>query len=126
MLFRSKKASNGVYPLSCSYPDLEFDSRGKKKQRFAIECKWRQEFIDGGVYWAERYQISNYLDYQNKNGVPVLIAVGVGGAPSNPEKLFVTPLDHICMYTHVFESHLIPFKRNPEHRIDDTEQLKLF
>jgi hypothetical protein len=34
-----KKASNGVYPLSCTYPDLEFRSRGKGSQRFAVECK---------------------------------------------------------------------------------------
>lgn len=121
-----KKASNGVFPVSCTFPDLEFDSRGKYKRRFAVECKWRQGFLKGGVYWAEKYQISNYINYQNKNGIPVLVAIGIGGTPSLPEKLFVTPLDHIYMHTHVFESHLIPFKRNPKQKIDDTAQLKLF
>jgi len=121
-----KKASNGVYPVSCSYPDLEFHSRGTKKQRFAVECKWRQDLIDGGVYWAKKYQIKNYLDYQKENGIPVLIAIGLAGVPSHPDHLFITPIDHIRKYPHVFTSHLIPFKRNPEHSIDNSEQLKLF
>jgi len=121
-----KTASNGVYPASCSYPDLEFKNRGKLKHRFAIECKWRNDWRDGGVYWAERYQIVNYLDYQNQNRIPVLVAIGIGGVPSNPDRLFITPLDHISMYTHVFESHLCHFNRNPKQRIDNAEQLKLF
>ena len=58
--------------------------------------------------------------------IQVFIAIGIGGEPSNPEKLFITPLDHISMYTEVFESHLIRYKRNPKQRFDDSEQLSLF
>lgn len=121
-----KTASNGVYPLSCSYPDLEFSNRGRRRRPFAIECKWRASLREGGIYWAEQYQISNYLDYQNYYRIPVFVAIGLGGEPSNPKKLFITPLDHISMYTHVFESHLIPYRRIPGYRIDDAEQLELF
>jgi hypothetical protein len=121
-----KTALNGVFPLSSSHPDLEFACTGRKGHRFAVECKWRKEFKDGRIHWASGYQIGNYEGFQNQNRIPVLVAIGIGGEPSNPEKLFVTPLDHICKYPEVYESHLIPYKRNPEQSIDDTGQLKLF
>lgn len=121
-----KRASNGAFPLSCSYPDLEFAYSGRRRNRFAVECKWRKKFFDGGIHWANNEQICIYKDYQYQNNILVLIAIGIGGLPSNPEKLFVTPLDHISMYPNVFESHLMEYKRNPGHRIDDTEQLELF
>jgi len=121
-----KMASNGVLTLSCSWPDLVFASLGRKKNWFAVECKWRKQFYDGGIDWADRDKIEIYKNYQRDTNLRVYVAIGVGGLASNPEKLFVTPLDHISMYPNVFQSHLIPFKRNPEQRIDDAEQLELF
>ncbi|TMI65369.1 MAG: hypothetical protein E6H07_05460 [Bacteroidetes bacterium] len=121
-----KIASNGVSPLSNSWPDLVFASLGKKKFHFAVECKWRKQFFEGGTDWADRYKIDSYLEYQRDKNMRVYVAIGVGGTASNPEKLFVTPLDHISMYPFVYQSRLIPFKKNPEQRIDDAEQLELF
>lgn len=121
-----KKATNGVIPVRSLYPDLEFLYLGKKSFHFAIECKWRKQFYEGLVHWADNYKIDNYRNFQYQQNITVLIAIGIGGSPSSPEKLFVTPLNHICMYTNVFESHLMPYKRNPKNKIDDTEQLKLF
>lgn len=121
-----KIASNGVSPLSNSWPDLVFASLGKKKFHFAVECKWRKQFFEGGTDWADRYKIDSYLDYQRDKNMRVYVAIGVGGNASNPEKLFVTPLDHISMFPFVYQSRLIPFKKNPEQRIDDAEQLELF
>lgn len=122
-----KRASNGMFALSNSYPDLEFVFIGNQRHRFAIECKWREKFIEGKIRWAYKYQIRNYEQYQNEKRIPVFVAIGVGGAPSHPEKLFVTPICHISMYTEVYECNLISFSRNPRHRFFyDTTQLKLF
>jgi hypothetical protein len=121
-----KEATNGVRPLSCSWPDLVFSSKGKKKLYFAIECKWRKRFFEGGTDWADRSKIDSYLDYQREWNIRVLVAIGIGGQPSNPEQLFITPLDHISKYPFVFQSHLIPFKRIFLSEIEDVEQLKLF
>jgi hypothetical protein len=63
---------------------------------------------------------------KNQNRIPVFVAIGIGGIPSNPDRLFITPLDHIGMYTHVFESHLSHFKRNPDHPIDNVKTAKIF
>lgn len=122
-----KKASNGVYPESCTYPDLEFAFMGRKRYRFAVECKWREGFDEGKIKWSYNKQITNYLDFQKQRAIPVFIAIGVGGKAFNPEKLFVTPLDNICMHKEVFESELIHYERNPRHRFFyNTLQLKLF
>ena len=122
-----KMASNGVRPESCTWPDLVFASLGRKKNYFAVECKWRKQFFDGGIDWADKDKIERYKVYQQEFNMPVLIAIGVGGLPSNPEHLFVTPLDHICIYPFVFRSRLIPFRRDSEYRfIDNVEQLELF
>src|SRR6187399_3147752 len=55
-----KMASNGVLALSCSWPDLVFASFGKKKNSFAIECKWRKNFFEGGLDWADSQKIEIY------------------------------------------------------------------
>jgi hypothetical protein len=122
-----KMASNGVRPESCTWPDLVFASLGRRKNYFAVECKWRRQFFDGGIHWADYYRIEKYKAYQKEHMMPVLIAIGIGGHPSNPEYPFVTPLDYICMYPFVYRSRLITFRRDSEYRfIENVEQLKLF
>lgn len=113
-----------------SYPDLEIELvfTGIKKYRFAIECKWRAAFYNGKIKWARNdSQICTYQMFQDRVRIPVFVAIGIGGEPSMPEKLFVTPLVNICMNTYVSESDLIPFKRKPTHKFYyDPDQLKLF
>jgi hypothetical protein len=124
---KAEKVTDNSYLFDRSNPDLELVFVGAKRHRFAVECKWRKEFIAGKIDWANSYQICVYEDFQQQNRIPVFIAIGVGGEPSNPEKLFVTPLDQISMFTEVYESELIPYKRKPTHRFFyNTVQLKLF
>jgi len=114
-------------PVGHSNPDLELIFGRRNKHRFAVECKWRSQFTNGMIHWAHEHQIRSYLDFQAKERVPVFIAIGVGGEPSSPDKLFVTPLDNIYMYTDVYERRLIPFNRVPTQRFFyDTVQLQLF
>lgn len=110
-------------------PDLEMELvfTGKQKYRFAVECKWRQDFYDGKINWAEDSQIVSYRMFQDRVRIPVFVAIGIGGEPSAPDKLFVTPLNNICMYNEVYESDLIPFKRRPTRNFFfDVHQLRLF
>jgi hypothetical protein len=93
--WRSDKiADNGIYALSSHNPDLEFQFiDGSRSYSFAVECKWRSKFQHREIDWAKPYQIQNYISYQEKNNIPVFIAIGVGGKPSEPEQLFVAPLN---------------------------------
>jgi hypothetical protein len=110
-----------------SGPDLEFVFGRKWKYRFAVECKWRKKFHDGKISWANNEQRHHYLDFQYRTHTPVFIAIGIGGEPSNPAKLFVTPLQQLFNNLQVYEFELMPFQRRPKSRFFyDTIQLKLF
>jgi hypothetical protein len=123
----SKKITRWFDFLDASYPDLEMVFTGRKKYLFAVECKWQSKFRDGKLFWAKSHQIPKYERFQRKYGIPVFIAIGVGGEPGNPEKLFVTPLQNISGSIEVFEHELMRYERKPNHRFFyDTVQLKLF
>jgi hypothetical protein len=123
----AQKGIDNSLLIDYSKPDLELIFEGKKKYRFAIECKWRQEFRSGKIEWASQNQIRTYKNFEKRYRIEVFVAVGIGGDPSNPEKLFVTPLCNISKYTEVYESDLLHYERKPTRRFFyDTVQLKLF
>jgi hypothetical protein len=124
----SRRIVDHPIPVSFTYPDLELIFFiGRKQYRFAVECKWRQTFWDGKIQWAKPRQIRAYEDFQRRQCIPVFIAIGIGGQPHRPEKLFVTPLCNISHTTEVYESNLILYKRKPHHRFFyDAIQLNLF
>ena len=110
-----------------SYPDLELIFARTSHYPFAVECKWRKRFYKGKIEWAQEKKIQVYKQFQKEKGMIVFIAIGIGGEPSNPEKLFVTPLDNICMHTEVYESDLLKYHRKPTRRFFyDTVQLRLW
>lgn len=125
---KAQRITNGVYPFNMSYPDLQMVFVGKRQYRFAVECKWRKEFKGGKISWVNNYsQICIYEQFESRFRMPVFIAIGIGGTPSDPEKLYLTPLSNLGVATDVYESELIPYKRKPTHSFFyDTVQLKLF
>ena len=119
----------GSLAARLTYPDLKFifKSRGKWPHRFAVECKWRKCFNEGYISWASEYQLNNYVQFQKSYNITVFIAIGVGGHPADPEKLFVTPLDMISKKIHLTQNDLIPFDRNKKRRFFyDSKQNLLF
>ena len=80
---------DGVSALENSEPDLKFKFYNKA---FAVECKWRKSFSTGSITWAKDYQVSNYKNYQSTKREKVFVAIGIGGEPKAPEKLFLVPL----------------------------------
>jgi hypothetical protein len=110
------------------FPDLKFLFYTRySRHKFAIECKWRERFVDGKIKWADEQQIKNYLKHRNRNNIPVFIAIGIGGLPSNPEKLFVAPLESIKSTTEVYEKDLFKHERATARKFFyDAKQLKLF
>ncbi|MFL5739268.1 MAG: hypothetical protein ACJ75B_03550 [Flavisolibacter sp.] len=124
---KSQRTNDRLALLTSSYPDLELIFAGKNKYKFAVECKWRKEFYAGKITWAEVKQINSYETFEYKYRIPVFVAIGIGGEPCNPKKLFVTPLCNISGNIEVHESNLIPYNRKPTRRFFyDTVQLKLF
>ena len=118
----------GINAAQSLFPDLKIlCGIRRKKYKFAIECKWREQFTNGKIHWATADQIQNYLNYQRGYRIPVYVAIGIGGQPSKPEKLFVTPLLQISEKVEVAEEHLMLFQRKTTRGFFyDAKQLKLF
>ncbi len=127
-LRKSKKFDETYYINDSYFPDIEMELvfTGKRNYRFAVECKWRRNFKNGKIHWADDNKICTYRMFQDRVRVPVFVAIGIGGEPDNPEKLFLTPLNNIYMKNELFESDLNPFERNPRRRFYyDYRQLTL-
>ena len=74
-------------------PDLLAELRlGSGSYPFAVECKWRSSAKDGEIQWSYEAQRERYEKYAKEHGLDVFVAIGVGGEPSSPKKLFVVPL----------------------------------
>lgn len=79
-------------------PDLVFRER-LTGRTFAVECKYHSHYINGnrgdeGVWWKNS-QGERYLDYAQKNDIPVYIAIGIGGNPKSPKITALIPLEVI-------------------------------
>lgn len=92
-------------------PDLLAELRlGSGSYPFAVECKWRSSAKDGEIQWSYEAQRERYEKYAKENDLDVFVAIGVGGEPANPDKLYIVPLsslkdvkcriDEIACYNH--------------------------
>ncbi|MBQ9394561.1 MAG: hypothetical protein IJU23_03460, partial [Proteobacteria bacterium] len=93
------KDGSGRLSESSKYPDLEYEIR-KSGVRFAVECKWRHNFLkkdsDLIIWWAhDEKQINNYVQYGKWQNIDVVVIIGVGGTPDNPDKVYSIPLSKI-------------------------------
>ena len=109
--WRSDKIHNGIYPLASLNPDLEYRfTSSYDTMDFAVECKWRQEFKNDQLQWAKDSQLLNYRRFEHTERIPVFVIIGVGGSPSNPEEVYIVPLDRI-QSTFLTRWQLKAFKR---------------
>lgn len=94
--WRGDKYVDGYYPLSNLDPDLDYIYQDNaRKESFAVECKWRKDFVNNTVTIAEERQLNNYRRYQNTKNYPVFIILGIGGSGSQPESLYIIPLNEV-------------------------------
>ena len=61
-------------------------------------------------------RIAVYEAFEKKFNMPVFIVIGIGGSPSNPQKLFVTPLRNIKDCPKVSEQQLIKYVRKTDRK----------
>jgi len=90
------KYVNGRYAESTLQPDLTVDFKLHDQMRsFAVECKYRSNFFQGGVVVASEEQLSCYKKFEDQQNKTVYLAIGVGGSASSPSTLYVVPLSSI-------------------------------
>lgn len=95
---RSDKGEYGVHPESNKYPDLEIGCylyQNKSPYKFAVECKFQRDYMNGKAQLASQKQLANYKEFAQKNDMPTFIVLGVGGYSDAPQRMFVIPLDRL-------------------------------
>jgi len=88
------KYINGVYAETTLHPDLLIEF-GFNKDKFSIECKWRKELSEEGVFFIDNTQLKRYRLFEKKQKIPVFLAVGIGEKGISPNQLFIIPLKEI-------------------------------
>jgi hypothetical protein len=83
----------------------------------AVECKFHSYFYKGkygdpGTWWRKE-QGQRYRAYGAEYKIPVFVAIGIGGSPKNPQRLFFCPLEKLndVPYGFITESDLKQFER---------------
>ena len=92
--WQSDKSLGEIHPENNSNPDFVF--RYGKKEKFAIECKWRERLsfkVNTSTFPTK--QIEKYLDFSAVRQIPVTIVLGIGGEPSAPNVLYIIPLEEL-------------------------------
>jgi hypothetical protein len=111
--WRGDKLVGNIFPVSNSYPDLEFDYKDSVNEiSFAIECKWRKSYFENGISWARHSQIEQYKNYERESKRKVFVVIGIGGTPGDAGDLFVIPLSDIPRHLdHLSAEFLQPYKK---------------
>jgi hypothetical protein len=109
--WRSDKYINGIYPLTCQFPDLEYYFESQTESlHFAVECKWRKYFVRENFDWSKKEQLENYKQFEKISEIPVFMILGVGGEENNPNEVYVVPLRDIADIP-LHSISLTPFQR---------------
>ena len=88
------KFVDGRYAETSLEPDLTLELKlGDNRYPFAVECKWRSEPKSNFIDFGKDDQLRRYQQFSNDKDIPTFIVLGVGGEPSNPEQVYVIPVD---------------------------------
>ncbi len=109
--WRSDKYINGQYAISNKLPDLEVKFEVNDFYSvFAVECKYRSFDNNGFIELSKDYQFKNYKNYEKEKGIPVYFALGLNGKPTEPNELFIIPLQRLKSNLVKYDE-LLPFKK---------------
>jgi hypothetical protein len=92
--WRGDKYINGKYPNSNTYPDLQISYDNMKDKIpfvLSLECKYRSGFYEDHLNIGAK-QLENYRKFAMQEKQKVSVILGVGGPPSNPDKIYLVPL----------------------------------
>ena len=102
--WRGDKTLPGIYPENNSAPDLVFSY---EEQPFAIECKWRSHLPkDIELLPSDRQAL--FQQYSKEKSMPVYLLHGIGGLPSDPERLYLASLTETLSATTLFQNPIFP------------------
>ena len=94
------------YVESSLYPDYLFRDK-KTNDEFWVEAKYREKSYKGKIEWCNYNQLKRYKKLSQQSNV--LIAIGFGGRPKNPDKIYLIPLNRI-EYTGLYPNEITEFE----------------
>jgi hypothetical protein len=97
-------------------PDFKFEAVMLGRE-FFVEAKFRSRFQDQVLEWCKFFQLKRYQELDNVT--PVLIAAGVGGRPSAPERVFLMPVKHI-KFVKLYPGFLQKYEIRPDRCISES------
>lgn len=76
------------------YPNYVIEYK-PTRERFSVECKYRSNMPedDSSIEWTSQRRLEQYLEFSEKEDLPLFVVIGVGGTPSSPERMFCLPFD---------------------------------
>jgi hypothetical protein len=102
--WRGDKTLPGIYPENNSAPYLVFSYDGHP---FAIECKWRSYMpkdIEKELLPSTRQCF--FQQYTKENSLPVYLFLGIGGLPTDPDKLYLAPVTERLSITSLLQNEI--------------------
>ena len=113
--WQGDKFHEGRFAEANQHPDLLMEFRNKDvATQFAVECKWKSRLAEIHT-WADDRQIDNYQKFMEESKLPVFVVLGFGGTASQPEEVFVFPLQSIQLGK-LKKSYMENFKRSEAHK----------
>ena len=94
------------YVESSLYPDYLFRDKSTNEE-FWVEAKYRESLYKGKIEWCKPFQFKRYKKLSKQ--IKVVIAIGFGGRPINPEKIYLIPLDEI-KYTGLYQKTIAEYE----------------
>lgn len=96
----------GHYAENELNPDFKVAHKaGDLDLEYWIECKWRSQ-IPGTGFSIEDYQLKRYKGIQGSSKRKIIIALGVAGAPTSPNRFYLIPLDTLYRYKRIPDKYL--------------------
>ncbi len=108
---RDSSGKHNIRVESDSNPDLTIRYL-LTKEKFSVECKYRSNLYEGKLRWTYGQKIEDYRQYAQENDIPTFIAIGLGGYPDEPKRMFCIPLEE-AKYPELYPSIYERYERNP-------------
>jgi hypothetical protein len=107
-------SGSGGFPGFERDPDLRFRTVGEDLE-FYVETRYLPEPGGGALECCEPYALERFR--QLNATIPVFIAIGTGGSPANPERVFLVPVGKM-MYSKLYRSVLHEYEVDPRRGVD--------
>lgn len=101
---------DGVYAENEFNPDFRVVDKDKNLE-YWVECKFRSSLPPKG-FSLEETQLSRYHQIQGKTKKKVLIALGVGGTATEPDRFYIIPVDTLVQYKRIGPGFLPNYSLN--------------